>query len=132
MYSLWILTFIAFILTLLLTPLTRDWSVRLGLVDRPDGRRKLHRADIPRTGGVALLFSYGGAYALWFLLPMRASGVVREHIGSVGRLLPAVGLVFAIGLLDDWLDLKPWQKLTGQLAAAVWAYAAGVRIVAVA
>jgi UDP-GlcNAc:undecaprenyl-phosphate GlcNAc-1-phosphate transferase len=34
-------------------------------------------------------------------------------------------------LLDDWLNIKPWQKLTGQLAAALWAFEAGVKIVSI-
>ncbi|MBZ5619301.1 MAG: undecaprenyl/decaprenyl-phosphate alpha-N-acetylglucosaminyl 1-phosphate transferase [Acidobacteriia bacterium] len=110
----------------------RDWSVRLGLVDRPDHKRKLHNAATPRTGGVPILVSYAGAYALLLLLPLDASGLIEENFGMILRLLPPVGLVFATGLLDDWLNLKPWQKLLGELAAAIWAYEAGVRILGVA
>ena len=35
-------------------------------------------------------------------------------------------LVFATGLLDDIFGLKPWQKLLGQVAAAVLVFSAGV------
>jgi len=100
-------------------------------VDRPDHRRKIHKVATPRTGGVAIIASYAGAYGVLLLLPLKAGGVIQENLGTVWRLLPAVAIVFCTGLLDDWLNLKPWQKLLGELAAAVWAYAAGVRILGV-
>jgi UDP-GlcNAc:undecaprenyl-phosphate GlcNAc-1-phosphate transferase len=131
MYSLGILTITAFLLSLILTPVLRDCSTRMGLVDRPDQKRKLHRAPTPRTGGVPILLAYAGAYAILLLLPLNGSVVIGGHLGVIWSLMPPVGLIFATGLLDDWLDLKPWQKLAGQLSAAVWAFWAGVRIIGV-
>ncbi|MGO9262261.1 MAG: MraY family glycosyltransferase [Bryobacteraceae bacterium] len=131
MYSLCLLSLVSLVLSLILTPVIRDWSIRLGLVDRPDHRRKIHQVATPRTGGVAIMASYAGAYGLLLLLPLKAGGVIQQNFGTVWRLLPAVAIVFCTGLLDDWLNLKPWQKLLGELAAAVWAYAAGVRILGV-
>ncbi|HTX39594.1 MAG TPA: MraY family glycosyltransferase [Bryobacteraceae bacterium] len=131
MYALCLLSLLSFVLSLMLTPAIRIWSIRFGLVDRPDHRRKIHKMDTPRTGGIAIMASYGGAYGLLLLLPFRASGVIQQNFGTVWRLLPAVAIIFCTGLLDDWLDLKPWQKLLGELAGAVWAYMAGVRILGV-
>ncbi len=132
MYSLGILTFASCLLCLLLTPVMRNWSIRFGLVDHPDNQRKVHMAATPRTGGVPILISYLGAYAILLLLPTKASGLIGDNLGMVRSLLPPVGLVFMTGLLDDWLNIKPWQKLAGQLAASIWAYEAGVRIVSIA
>jgi len=131
MYSLCLLTLIGLILSLIFTPAVRNFSLRLGLVDRPDHRRKLHKVAIPRTGGVAVIVSYASAYALLMLLPFKAAGVIHGNFSAIGKLLPAVAIVFCTGLADDWLDLKPWQKLLGELAGAVWVYAAGVRIAGV-
>ena len=131
MYSLLMLSLISLALSLVLTPVIRKWSIRLDLVDRPDQRRKIHQVARPRTGGVAIMTSYAGAYAILILLPLKAGGVIQENLGTVWRLLPAVAIVFSTGLLDDWLNLKPWQKLLGELAAALWAYAAGVRIASI-
>ena len=132
MYSICILTATACMLSLLLTPLVRDWSIRLGLLDRPDHVRKLHAVATPRTGGVAILASYAGAYALLLALPLSGSGFIAANLGAMWRFMPPVALVFLTGLLDDWLGLRPWQKLLGQLGAAVWAYAAGLRILSMA
>jgi UDP-GlcNAc:undecaprenyl-phosphate GlcNAc-1-phosphate transferase len=129
MYSLCFLAIASCLLCLLLTPLARDWSARLGLVDHPDRRRKSHPEATPRTGGVPILVSYIASYALLFLSPLRAGGVIQGNMGAITALLPPVGLVFSTGLIDDWLSLRPWQKLLGQLAAAAWAYEAGVRFV---
>ena len=129
MYTLCLLTITACILCLLLTPLTRYWSSRLGLVDRPDYQRKIHAAVTPRTGGIPILLSYVGAYALLLLLPLQTSGMIAANRTMIDRLLPPVTLIFLTGLLDDWLCLKPWQKLLGQVGAAAWAYEAGVRLV---
>jgi UDP-GlcNAc:undecaprenyl-phosphate/decaprenyl-phosphate GlcNAc-1-phosphate transferase len=131
MYSIFIVTIAASALSLVLTPLLRRWSFRFGLVDRPDSRRKLHSAATPRTGGIAILASYLGAYGLLLLLPLSASGLVASNLGTVWPLMAPVGLVFLTGLLDDWLDIRPWQKVAGQVIAAVWAFAAGVRVLSV-
>ena len=98
MFALGLLTITACLLCLLLTPLARDWSIRLGLVDRPDHKRKIHPAATPRTGGIPILLSYGGAYAFLLLLPLSASAIVAANRAMIGHLLPPVGLIFLTGL----------------------------------
>ena len=131
MYTLCVLTITACVLCLLLTPLTRHWSVRLGLVDRPDCERKLHPEATPRTGGIPIILSYCGAYGLLLVLPLCTGNLLAADRGTIDRLLPPVALVSLVGLLDDWLCLGPRQKLAGQVAAAVWAYGAGIRMTAI-
>ena len=131
MYSLCLLTSVACVLTLLLTPAVRKWSLRMGLVDRPDQARKIHRVATPRTGGIPILAAYAGAHGLLLLLPLKAGGQIAQHLTSIRQLLPAVAVVFCTGLLDDWIGLRPWQKLLGEMAAAAWAFGAGVRILGV-
>jgi UDP-GlcNAc:undecaprenyl-phosphate GlcNAc-1-phosphate transferase len=132
MYSLGILAIAGFLLSLMLTPLLRDWSIRAGLVDRPDNQRKMHAADTPRVGGIPILLSYAGAYAVLFLLPVKSRDFIQGNFDVILRLLPSVAIIFFTGLLDDWVQLAPWQKLTGQCAAAGAAYIAGVRLLGVA
>src|SRR5689334_14118583 len=111
MYSICVVTISAFLLTLLLTPLVRDWSVRLGLVDKPDDHRKKHAGPTPRTGGIPILAGYVAAYGLLLLLPLRGGEFVGHNLSAVWRMLPPVAVMFGTGLLDDWLCLKPWHKL---------------------
>jgi len=97
MYSLAILTVAALLLSLLLTPLLRDWSIRAGLMDRPDQKRKLHAVATPRTGGIPILISYVGAYSVLLLLPLHGGALIATHFAAIARLLPPVAILFFTG-----------------------------------
>jgi UDP-GlcNAc:undecaprenyl-phosphate GlcNAc-1-phosphate transferase len=131
MYSLLFLTLVSFILSLLLTPLVRNVFRRFGIVDQPDNARKLHHRPIPRVGGVAIALSYALAFGLLLLTNLRGGAIVWDALPFACKLFPAAGLVFAIGLLDDVVGLKPVYKLLGQIAASLVAYSAGIHVTAV-
>jgi UDP-GlcNAc:undecaprenyl-phosphate GlcNAc-1-phosphate transferase len=127
LYVLFSLGLFGFLSAVIVTPLVRDLALHFGIVDRPDESRKLHATPVPRIGGVAVFISYllaFGATAFGFL---KLDLMVPTGPLSLGLLL-AISVVFATGLLDDIFQLRPWQKLTGQLVAAVLAYQAGVQI----
>lgn len=115
--------------TLVLTPLVRSLSARLGLVDEPNGR-KVHTRTISRLGGIAILGGFSAAL-LFQVFGERFLGW-RQILGSGGVQLPGVlfGMlvVFMVGVIDDVVTLSPGTKLLGQFAAAAIAIAAGVRI----
>jgi UDP-GlcNAc:undecaprenyl-phosphate GlcNAc-1-phosphate transferase len=117
MYSFLFLAASSLILCLALTPLCRDWFQRAGLVDRPDAR-KIHRSPVPRVGGIPIAIAYVGSFALLLVSPFRGGALVSENLPLVWKLLPAAGLIFATGLVDDLIGLASWQKLVGQLLAA--------------
>jgi UDP-GlcNAc:undecaprenyl-phosphate GlcNAc-1-phosphate transferase len=129
MYSLAFLAVCSFIIALILTPLFRNWAIRLGFVDAPGDPRKIHERPVPRTGGVAIFVTYLAALGLLFALPLHAGRVLSSELILVVKLLPAALIVFATGLADDLIHLKPWQKLAGQCVAALVAYFCGVQIV---
>ncbi len=130
MYAILFLGVASFLLCLVATPLIRKVLLRWGILDFPDGNRKLHPHSIARAGGLALAVSYPIALAALLLLPSsQAADFVKRHLGFAVTLLPAAGVVFLTGLLDDIVNLRPGQKLVGQLVGAGLAVAAGVRIV---
>ncbi len=119
---------IAFFCSLVLTPLVRGAALKFNLVDRPDAR-KIHKEPIPRVGGVAIALAYILSVGFVLIAPYRGLPFsIDTVIPRALVLMPAAGLVFAIGLVDDLLGLKPWQKLIGEIVAAVIAFQAGVRI----
>ena len=125
MLLLFLLFLCAFLLCLALTPLVRALSLKFGFgLDQPDSPRKLHKRPIPRVGGIPLACAYSGSVAL--LLFMAGSLSQVHHF--VWRLVLAAVLVFVVGLLDDLVGLKPWQKLTGEALAGVLAYLGGIQI----
>ena len=128
MLSLAVLFFCSLTLSLLLTPLCRNVARRLGVVDAPGERRKVHKRPIPRIGGIPILAAYVGALGALMLTPPSTGSRVTEGLPAAWPLLPAVFLVFLTGLLDDLFALRPWQKLAGETIAGVLACTAGVRI----
>ena len=119
---------ISLILCFLLTPLCRDLSLRLKLVDMPDSKRKHHKKPVPRIGGLPIALSYVGALGLMLAFAPSKASIAIQHPHLLFALLPAAGAVFVTGLIDDIVGLKPWQKLLGQIAGATWAVAAGAHI----
>ena len=128
MYSFLFLAAISFLICLALTPLCRDVFQRAGLLDHPDQQRKTHARPIPRTGGIPIAIAYVGSFGLLLLSPLNAGSVLEHHLPLVWKLLPAAGLIFATGLIDDLIPLKSWQKLLGQVAAALCAYWGGAQV----
>jgi UDP-GlcNAc:undecaprenyl-phosphate/decaprenyl-phosphate GlcNAc-1-phosphate transferase len=128
MYSLTFLGITSVILALVLTPLARNLARYLGLVDQPDQHRKIHMVPIPRVGGVAIFASVLCAYALLLAVGLSSGHIVRESLPLVVRLVPAIAMVFAVGLIDDIVTVQPWIKFSGQLAAAIYAWSSGIRV----
>ncbi|HKF47789.1 MAG TPA: MraY family glycosyltransferase [Terracidiphilus sp.] len=128
MYSLVFLAVVSFVLCLLVTPLVRNSASRLGIVDIPDQNRKVHTVPVPRLGGVAIFASAFIAYGLLLLAKFAAGGIVWSGFPLAIRLLPAVLLVFGIGIVDDIRGVRPWHKLTVQIIAAVLAWYVGIHV----
>jgi UDP-GlcNAc:undecaprenyl-phosphate GlcNAc-1-phosphate transferase len=131
-HSLLAISTVSFLLTFILTPLVRDAFLGLGILDRPDGQRKIHRLAVPRVGGIPITLSYVAAYGVLLLSPWKAADFVIQQLPIIAKLLPAAALIFITGLLDDVFGLKPWQKLLGQFAGALVAVLGGLRIVVLA
>lgn len=119
----------ALAITLALTPLVRLVGARLGIVAHPGGRN-VHTGLIPRIGGVAMFVGFTTAVLIDYL-GERFWGW-QEGMLRVGRpilgVLAGITVIFAVGVLDDIIELKPGQKFLGQLAAAGVVIAFGVKI----
>ncbi len=122
---------VSFVLSLLLTPFVRNVALRLRLFDKPDHNRKIHKVPIPRLGGVAILVSTLAAYGLLFIFNVKATSVIWSGVPFALRFLPAVGVIFGIGLVDDIWELPAVFKLLGQVVAASLAWRSGVHLTTV-
>ncbi len=116
---------IAFGLALTLTPLSARLGRRLGLVDRPGGRRR-HEGVVPRTGGVALYAAFTLAVLVALLvrgsLPSPEGPDVHETTRLIA-LLAGSTFVFCFGLYDDQRELRPLFQYLAQIVAAFIAMA---------
>ena len=126
MYSLLLLGSVSFLLSLFLTPFVRNLFRRWAT----ESQRLQH--PIPRIGGIAVALAYVAAYLCLLVVPFKAGILFRDSLDFALRVLPAAGLIFLIGLVDDIIGLEPWHKLLGQLLAAGAAYWAGIHITSLA
>ena len=115
---------VAFLITLVLTPIIRDIFRSYQVLDQPGGR-KVHRYPIPRVGGIPIAVAYTAVLYLF-------SGDPGHLSPFAVKLVPGAALVFLIGLVDDFFNLRPVTKLLGQVAAAGLVYAGGLRVETVA
>jgi UDP-GlcNAc:undecaprenyl-phosphate GlcNAc-1-phosphate transferase len=95
-------------IVLVLTPLTVRLAPRIGAVDIPTDRPRVHSQPIPRLGGLAIVAG--------ILIP--AAILVDARDPYDGILLGTL-CVAAIGLVDDVRGLRPSLKLLGVTAVAL-------------
>jgi len=120
-----------FVASLALTPVVSRLATRQGWLDRPDGRRKLHAAPVPRIGGLSVYASFALAFGiLVFTVPEAVSDGPGGTHGYL-HLLIACGAVAVIGLVDDLVGVSPWSKVLVQMLAAAYLYFHGYQIRAV-
>ncbi len=99
--------------------LARSVAVRVGLVDRPDGRRKLQARPVAVAGGVGVLVATVAALAVAAaVLPEVRSALAADPARTVS-LLAAGAVIAAVGLFDDVFNLRARYKLFGQFAAVL-------------
>jgi UDP-GlcNAc:undecaprenyl-phosphate GlcNAc-1-phosphate transferase len=114
----------SFILALGLTPVSARIGRRVGIVDKPGGRRA-HANTVPRTGGMALFGGFlGGAVLISaFWQPNNPDDVRRLTAVMAGSVF-----VFLFGLWDDRHELAAWPQFIAQALAALIAVAGTVFI----
>src|SRR4051812_33264617 len=83
---------------LLLTPVVRWAALRWGLVDEPDGRRKIHPHPIPIAGGVAVLLTSIVVLAVVLAFAGRWDQALGERWLSFAGLAAAAGVIAVVGV----------------------------------
>src|ERR1043166_3734513 len=99
---------LAFVLALVLTPLVRTAARRLGIVAKPKTDR-WHKKPTAMLGGVAIWISVMIAY--FAFIPRTPQGLV---------IIAASTFLFLVGLVDDFVHTKPYQKLIGQVMGSAF------------
>jgi len=90
------------------TPVAIRFAPRIGAMDIPNDCRRVHDRPIPRLGGVAM-------YAGMIAAPTRFLPWNHQLAGIVC----GGTLMLIIGVTDDIICMKPFTKLTGQIACAM-------------
>ena len=109
-------------LALVLAPLVGHLGSRLGIVDRPGGRRG-HKGEVSRLGGAALFVSFAVAVGIAAWSGILASGYSADDFTRLSGLLVGGLVAFLFGLVDDRFDLSPGPQLIFQFVLSLIALA---------
>lgn len=133
-FTLAIAFFQTLLLSLILTPFTKQLAGKIGAVDIPNNR-KVHKQPTPRLGGLGILISIIITLGMYyFLFPHLFNYIVSDSPQSLMNLnqalliAGALLLVFFLGVWDDIKTLKPAPKFAVQFLAATLIYFAGFEI----
>ena len=122
---------IACVSTAILTPFSIRLAYRVGAMDVPKDKRKIHSKPMPRIGGVSFIVGFFIATLIMFLFCNIDRSVNFQEFNLWGFYLGAI-IIAIVGLLDDIntenKGLKPTTKLLGQILAALCIVLSGARI----
>jgi UDP-GlcNAc:undecaprenyl-phosphate GlcNAc-1-phosphate transferase len=114
--------------SLVLTGLARGAARRVGLVDAPDGRRKIHARVVPVAGGLAVFASAVLVLAVASAIPGPVADTARSNAEELVGLLLGAAVICLVGVVDDYRRLRGRYKLLGQVAAVSIVLIAGIQV----
>ena len=123
---------LAFIVSFMATPYTIKIATKIGAVDVPKDKRRMHTKKMPKFGGPAVIIGFLVSMA-YLLIVMSIEGSIdlfteQEYGKKLLGLLLGIVAIAITGVLDDTKTLTWWQQLIGQVVAAVIVVAFGIRI----
>lgn len=108
MENLYLIAILSAIISFVSTPLVRKLAGIFRVVDIPKDSRRIHKKPIPKLGGLAIYIAF---VSMVFL---KKGPITQPELGIIiGSLIIVIG-----GVIDDKYNIKPWQKLVFQIAAA--------------
>lgn len=112
---------VAFVASILLTPLVKKLAFRIGAVDAPN-YRKVHARIMPRLGGLAIYF----AFLIGYIFLKVTTGFETEYGTAI---LIAATIIVITGVVDDMREISAKAKLLGQfIAALIVVFVGGIQI----
>ena len=108
---------LAFVVTFLMTPVSMWLARKIGAVDVPLDKRRMHQRTIPRFGGMAV---FVGTMVTILLFEGGEPSITTAMVGGV--------LMYALGVVDDLVDVRPSIKFAAQTIIAIIIYVMGIRI----
>jgi UDP-GlcNAc:undecaprenyl-phosphate/decaprenyl-phosphate GlcNAc-1-phosphate transferase len=119
----------SFLVALVFTPLMRHVAVVYGIIDEPDGLRKMHSEPVAYLGGVAVFLGWivGLATSQFLHMHRQDPGLPGHVVINTGIVAGAIVIVL-LGLWDDLLGVSAWKKICGQVAAACFLLYQGIGV----
>ena len=123
---------LAFIVSFMATPYTIKIAHKIGAVDVPKDKRRMHKRAMPKFGGPAVIIGFIVSM-IYLIIIMTIEGSLdlfteQEYGKKLLGVLLGIGAITITGIFDDTKTLKPWQKLIGQVIAATVVVMFGTKI----
>ena len=116
-FALWAPFIVAGLITAIVTPLSILIAPKVGAMDVPKDKRRIHNKPMPRFGGIAI---FAGMMISWAIF----AGEVKGMHGAMA----GCAIIYILGAIDDIKNIRPLVKFSGQVLAATVAFALGLRI----
>ena len=123
---------LAFIVAFMATPYTIKIAKKVGAVDIPKDKRRMHKKPMPRFGGPAVILGFLVS-VIYMLIVMNIEGTInlfnadQYGLKLLGFFL-GILILSTVCAIDDIKSISPKFKLLGQLIAAIVVVAFGIRI----
>ena len=123
---------LAFIVAFMATPYTIKIANKIGAVDIPKDKRRMHTRRMPKFGGPAVILGFVVS-VIYLIIVMSIEGSLdlfsaQQYGKKLLGVLLGIGVIAITGIIDDIKTLKPWQELLGQIIAAIIVVAFGTQI----
>lgn len=109
--------FIAFLISLIITPIVIRLAKRFGFIDIPKDSRRMHKKPIPLAGGLAMYITFVVCVLVFV-----------EMTTEIKGLLLGASIIVISGLVDDKKEISPKLKIIFQLAAGMCLVIGGTKI----
>ncbi|KRN20995.1 hypothetical protein IV79_GL000220 [Pediococcus claussenii] len=113
--------FATMIISAVLTPFVRRFAFLIGAVDEPSARR-VNKVPMPTMGGLAIFIAYNFTM---FVLMRNQIPTAPDKLFQFWGMFAGQCIIIITGMIDDVVELKPYQKMIGILLAAVEVYFLG-------
>lgn len=107
------------LISFLLTPIIRKAAIRKHIF-AVSNNRTIHREKVPNLGGLSIFLAFVLGFGIYHIFTESAANFISLLIGG--------GIVVLVGLWDDIRNLGCYQKLLGQIIAAVIAVSGGFSV----
>lgn len=123
---------LAFIITFMATPYTIKIAQKVGAVDIPKDKRRMHKKAMPKFGGPAVILGFLVS-VIYLLIVMSMEKTidlfgVEEYGKKLLGMFLGIVIISITCIIDDIKTIKPIVKLAGQVLAAIVVVSFGIRI----
>ncbi len=108
---------VAFLVSFSATPMVISLAHKVGAIDVPKDKRRVHKKPTPLMGGLAIFYGFVVSVICFATIDKEVMGIL---VGCV--------IVVTTGIIDDITDMKAIVKLLCQILAAAVVVYSGVRI----